>query len=146
MKTEISAGGVIYKRQNNIYLILILKDKNDNWTFPKGLIEKNESKETAAKREIAEEVGLKDIRLCDELSPIGYWYKWKEDIVKKKVFYFLFEDIGNEQPVPQNEEGIQEVKWVPLTKAKEIVGYPKTNKPVIEEVEEKLKVKKQDLP
>lgn len=158
MKIEVSAGGVVYRHRGKGFQILLLRDKNNNWTFPKGAIENHEEKIQTAKREIAEEVGLKKIKFILALSPISYWYmqkhllrnmqkhllrnKWQKDLVKKTVYYFLFEATGQERPKPQKEEGISRVKWFSPEKALEIVGYRKTNNPVLEAVIEKIKNEK----
>lgn len=134
MKTEISAGGVIYRKKGKSWQILLLKDKNDHWTFPKGLIEEGEEKVKAAQREIGEEVGLKEIKLVADLTPIKYWYKWQSDLVRKTVYYFLFETEGNEETHPQEEEGITDVRWFSPTEALKEVGYRKTNEPILQEV------------
>lgn len=139
MRTEISAGGVVYRQKGKNYQILLLKDKNNNWTFPKGLIEDKEDKLGTAQREIGEEVGLKNVKFVSELSPIGYWYRWQKDLIKKTVYYFLFEAMENEKPKPQKEEGIKEVKWFTPEEALAIIGYPKTNKPILKEVIERLR-------
>ncbi|MCL4382364.1 MAG: NUDIX domain-containing protein [Patescibacteria group bacterium] len=139
MKMEISAGGVIYTQKGPKKIkILLLLDKNNHWTFPKGLIEKGEEKIEAARRETKEEVGLQRLKMKVALSPIKYWYKWKEQIVRKTVYYFLFEGDETEKLKPQEEEGIKEVKWVSLEKTFEIIGYPKTNEPILKEVKQQL--------
>ena len=138
MKIEISSGGVVFKKNGQSFQVLLLKDKNNFWSFPKGLIEKGEDKLTAAKREIGEEVGIHGLEMVVELAPINYIYKWQEAIVKKTVYFFLFKYSGNEMPIPQLEEGITEVKWFDLNEAIKIVGYPKTNKAVLEETKNKL--------
>ena len=89
MKIEISAGGVVFKLKNNKPLILLIKDHNNKWTFPKGLIEDNDAKIATAKREIAEEAGVKKVSLISSLSPVKYWYKWKGELVKKTVYYIF---------------------------------------------------------
>lgn len=138
MRIEISAGGVIYKKRDHKFEILLLKDKNGNWTFPKGLVEDNEDRVRTAQREIEEEVGLKKVKFVCELSPIGYWYKWQGDLIKKTVYYFLFETSGEEIPKPETEEGIKEVKWFTPEKARGIIGYRKTNDAVLKEAIKKL--------
>lgn len=138
MKTEISAGGVVYAQKGPKIKILLLLDKNNNWTFPKGLIESGEEKVEAAKRETKEEVGLEKIKLKFALTPIKYWYKWEESIVRKTVYYFLFEGDETEKPKPQKEEGVRKVKWFSLKKAFAMIGYPKTNEPILKEVKQKL--------
>ena len=90
MKREISSGGVVFKKTARTFQVLLLKDKNNFWSFPKGLIEKDEDKLTAAKREIGEEIGVKKIKMICELKPINYFYKWEDQIVNKTVYFFLF--------------------------------------------------------
>lgn len=133
MKYEISAGGVVIKKNNASWFLLLLMDKNDNWTFPKGLIEENESPEKTAAREITEETGIKNIKLHKKITPIQYYYKFEGELIKKTVHYFLFEAFGEEAIYPQTEEGIKEVAWFELEKARQIVGYKKTNKKILEE-------------
>ena len=96
--------------------------------------QENEDKLTAAKREIAEEINVKKLKMVCELTPIHYFYKWEKDIVKKTVYFFLFLELEEEEPMPQLEEGITEVKWFDLDEAIKIIGYVKTNKAVLEEV------------
>jgi len=138
MKTENSAGGIIFRQKGKKLQILVLKDKNNHWSFPKGSIEENEDKQNTARREIVEEVGISRLYFITELSPISYWYKWQNDIIKKTVYYFLFKNVGKEVSKPQREEGIQDVKWINLDNASEIIGYPKTNRPILKEIKEKL--------
>lgn len=137
-KIEISSGGVVVKKTSKGIYVLLLNDKNKVWSFPKGLIEENEDKLEAAKREVGEEVGLHNLKLISELKPINYYYKWQSSIVKKNVYFFLFEYSGKETPKPQLEEGITDVKWFPLDEAIKIIGYVKTNKAVLEEAKSKL--------
>jgi len=136
MRYEISAGGVVYQKINNEVFLLILKDKNNQWTFPKGQIEEGEKPEIAAQREVAEETGVKKVKLIANLTPIQYWYKFENNLVKKTVHYFLFQAQAEEALIPQTEEGIQEVKWSSLNDALSIIGYKKTNEKIINEVKE----------
>lgn len=132
MKTEISAGGVVVRKRKKSRQVLLMKDMKGNWTFPKGIIEKDEVPELAAKREVLEEVGIKSLKLIKTLTPIHYMYK-RGDLISKTVHYFLFQSLKNEALKPQKEEGVREAKWVNLRKAIGIIGYQKTNKPVLEE-------------
>jgi 8-oxo-dGTP pyrophosphatase MutT (NUDIX family) len=133
MKIEVSAGGVVYRKKGKHFKVLLLKDKNGQWTFPKGLIEKGENKSVTAQREIREEVGLSKTKLIDSLSSIGYWYRWQNQIIKKTVYYFLFISLGDEKIEAQQEEGITEVKWFSPEEALKIVGYRKTNIKILEQ-------------
>ena len=138
MKYETSAGGVIVAFTQKQPQVLLIKDKSGQWTFPKGLVEKGEDRQVAAKREIAEEVGIKYLRLITPLSAIDYFYKWEGELVKKKVFYYLFQNGSDEKLKPQREEGIMEVKWWPWKEAEKIIGYKKTNSGILKEAKDKL--------
>lgn len=129
MNTEISAGGVVVSKAG----ILIIKDMNGNWTFPKGIIEPNEDPLVAAKREIKEEVAIGGLQLLKKLTPIHYLFT-RDQLIQKTVHYFLFRYSGKKSPKPQNAEGISEVTWVTLSEARDMIGYAKTNMKVLEEV------------
>ena len=132
MKNEISAGGRVVKKKSHPWQLLLIKDMNGNWTFPKGLIEKGESPVAAAKREIQEETGLTDLSLVNPLKPISYFYQ-KDGLIHKTVHYFLFETKEKDKLLSQKEEGISEAKWCSFDQAEKIIGYSKTNKPLLEE-------------
>lgn len=132
MKQEISAGGVVLRKNGSSWDVLIIKDKNGNWTFPKGLIEKGEETLDAAKREIQEEVGISDITQFATLSPVHYMYQ-QNGLISKNVYYVLFISNGKETLTGQKAEGISDVQWVPLDEAVQRIGYPKTNKKLLEE-------------
>jgi 8-oxo-dGTP pyrophosphatase MutT (NUDIX family) len=130
MKTEISSGGIIIKKRSGLWRVLLLQDMNNTWTFPKGLVEKGESHEVAAAREIKEEVGLTNVRLVQPLSPISYIYK-RGSLIQKTVHYFLFQARGTEKVVCQKSEGIQQAKWFTFETALARVGYTDTNVPLL---------------
>ena len=126
MKTEVSAGGVVVQKRGSVWRVLLLRDMNDSWTFPKGLVEKGEKKKDAALREIGEEVGLTKLEYIRSVSPIEYVYR-RGSLVHKTVHYFLFRAQGTETIVCQKSEGIKEAKWFEFDEAISIIGYPKTN-------------------
>ncbi len=134
MKTEISAGGAIIKKINNLWQILLIRDTNNQWTFPKGLIEIGENPELAARREVAEEIGLTGLKLTKSLTPIHYSYM-RGELIEKTVNYFLFTLEAEQNLVPQAEEGITEGRWMDLEEAKKLIGYPDTNSQILKEVE-----------
>jgi len=133
MKTETSAGGIVIKKGR----VLLLLDMNDCWTFPKGLVEKGETRKNAAIREIAEEVGLTKLNYIGPVSPIEYAYR-RGILIHKTVHYFLFRAIGSEKIVCQKSEGIKEAKWVGFDEIISIIGYPKTNVPLLKKAQKLL--------
>lgn len=126
MKSEISAGGIVICQIHQTWYVLILKDMNSTWTFPKGLIEKGETPEEAATREIAEEVGITGLRLLSPLSPIQYIYQ-RNGKINKTVYYFVFVSKKRAHLTVQKEEGIHEAKWLPIDDAVSEIGYRQTN-------------------
>ena len=58
---ELSSGGIVTKLRNSKMRILLIKDPYGKWTWPKGKIDKGETPLDAAKREVGEETGLKNI-------------------------------------------------------------------------------------
>src|ERR1051325_5571800 len=54
------AGGVVFRKSPNAweYLLVRARKPPDAWVFPKGHIEKGETPETAATREVMEEAGV----------------------------------------------------------------------------------------
>lgn len=137
MNRELSAGGVIVCKTKTGWMVLVMKDLKNMWTFPKGKIEKGEDLERTAAREIAEEVGLKKLKRLAPLKPASYWY-FRGKPIHKTVHYYLFVSPNLQKPVVQTEEGISDAKWVSWEEAASIIGYPKTNKPLLSEARKKL--------
>ena len=79
MKTESSAGAVIFKK-NKETKYLLLKHEMGHWDFPKGNIEKGETDEDTIKREIKEETGIDDIKIIKDF--------------KEKIHYFYMSEIA----------------------------------------------------
>ncbi len=93
--SERSAGAVLFQGSGNKRLYLLLfrsRDKGypDDWTFPKGHIEKGETALEAAEREVIEETGIQDISFIDGFEKIiMYQFKRSDMTVQKKVIFFL---------------------------------------------------------
>lgn len=138
MNRETSAGGIIVSFRKGQAYVLLMKDMKGLWTFPKGKIEEGEDLQQTALREIEEEVGVKRLTFISELTPVMYWY-FRKGAIRKTVHYFLFRSTTLQKVQPQTEEGITEAKWVPWEEASGIIGYSKTNRPLLREAAEKLK-------
>ena len=131
MREEYSAGGLILTPNKNNWQILLMRDMNGVLTFPKGMIEKDEDPEDAARREIREEVAIENLQLLRHLSTIEYYYK-RKGTVHKRVMYFLFLSKTRQKPRVQRKEGITEARWMSFHDAISAVGYPETNRPLIQ--------------
>ena len=106
---EISAGGVVYRRDDGQLHIQLIQDRYGKISLPKGKMEPGETIEQTALREIAEETGIEG-QIVTLLETIKYQYAHpdKGDI-DKEVYYYLVEAVGGKLQ-PQVEE-IRGVEW-----------------------------------
>lgn len=137
---KISAGGIIYKKENSKVWILLIKDAWNNWTFSKGFVEESEEYQDTAIREMTEELGIDASKLVfkDDLGEIEYEYIWEGESVHKKVHYFLYEWVIDQEFNLQKEEGIQEVRWVEVEKLADEVGYKENSLELAARVKKQL--------
>ncbi len=127
MKTrmEISAGGVMFRRQGTeIEVCLISTQNRTAWQLPKGIIEKGEAPEDAAAREVAEETGLRG-ELVSALERIEYWYVWTHggdrDRIHKLVYFFLFRYTSGS--TDDHDHEVDEARWLPLEDARKMLSF-----------------------
>lgn len=124
VKFEISAGGIVFKKDGSKIQIAFLLDPYKKWTFAKGHpLNRNESLETAAMRETREELGLKKLRVVEKLGKIDLWFKKKGVLIHKPVHYFLMQAPSGAKLFPQKKEKIFQAKWVDINKSIEFSGY-----------------------
>ena len=103
-----AAGGIVSNKDGDILFIHRL----GKWDLPKGKIEKEESLEQAALREVEEETSLKELIIENFANNTFHIYKERNgDRVLKTTYWFKMNYVGNSAPVPQTEEGITEVSW-----------------------------------
>jgi bis(5'-nucleosidyl)-tetraphosphatase len=77
VKVERSSGAIIFRRQGGKILYLLLQHIRGHWAFPKGHIEAGEKSLEAARREILEETGIKNIRfLGGYREMIRFRFQW----------------------------------------------------------------------
>ena len=131
MKYEKSCGAIIV---NEKLEVLLLKHKAGHWAFPKGHVEKNETEEETALREVKEETNL-DIKLNTKFREIVKYSPAEE--VEKEVIYFIGYDIKGKEK-PQLEE-ISEIKWININKAINIVTY-ENDKELLKKVKKYLRL------
>jgi 8-oxo-dGTP pyrophosphatase MutT (NUDIX family) len=85
-----SCGCVIFSLTGGKREYLLLHHPEGHWDFPKGHVEKGESEEETALREIYEETGLKGVVLMHGFRhAIAYKYLYDGKQVSKRAVYFL---------------------------------------------------------
>lgn len=123
-----AAGGVVFKEQlkDPTQPLVLLIFRNGFWDLPKGKLEKGESLIECARREVAEEVNS-DIPLSLHELPTTYheYTEEKKTTVRygKTTYWYVMQFERDQKLTPQLNEGITEVAWVPLEKAKQLVGF-----------------------
>lgn len=120
---EMSAGGMIYKKEDDGYHFVLILDAYDKWTFPKGGVEPGEKEEDTALRELSEETGLQ------KLTSHGYLgetevkvHKPNEKPYRKLIKYYLVEAKDTKLIVPQVSE-LKDVQWFSKQEAIDILDY-----------------------
>lgn len=104
-----AAGGIVKNEDDELLFIQRL----GFWDLPKGHIEKGESPEDAAYREIREECGISSHILKEFIACTFHIYKMNGRMHIKKTHWFLFDMNDNSETfVPQVEEDIELVSWL----------------------------------
>lgn len=123
MKKIISAGGVVIKKQDNMYLVLLCKTKNGYWGFPKGHVADkhfDETKEQAALREVFEETNIK-AEIITFIQKIHYFYTFENEKRSKYVYMYLMKYISG--TLQKQEEEIEELQFVTILNAKQKLTF-----------------------
>jgi len=122
MIRQFSAGGLVYKRvkepeSGKVEVIWLVRRPvmnpgykgNPGWSWPKGWIDKGETTEGAALREVAEEGGVR-ARVVAKLPTIKIFFVDKGERVMKFITYFVMEYEGD---IPGgHDQETEEIKWV----------------------------------
>ncbi|MEE8168583.1 MAG: bis(5'-nucleosyl)-tetraphosphatase [Candidatus Hydrothermarchaeales archaeon] len=94
MPVEISAGAIVFRRQEKKINYLLLHYESGHWDFAKGNVERGEEAKETVLREIEEETGIKDARFIEGFKEeISYFYKRAGKTIYKKVIFFLAETL-----------------------------------------------------
>ena len=127
MKKEKSCGAVVIKLENDELKFLIIRQHDNCWGFPKGHVEKGETEEETAIREIKEETNI-DVEIDNKFRKV-ITYSPKEGVMKDVVF-FIGKAISLDLIIDSNE--LLEAKWVGVNEVKNYFNY-KENTYVFEE-------------
>ena len=102
-----AAGGVVVTDGKFVSIT-----RHDIPDLPKGHIEKGESPEQAALREVKEETGIGHLQIIKALPSTWHSYLEHEQWTLKRTYWYLMSTTEAVQPKPQTEEGIIDVKLV----------------------------------
>ena len=135
---ERSAGGLVYKIENNKVFWLLIKtisnfksDKNKKketdgaiYKFPKGHLKQNEFLKEAALREVEEEGRVK-AKVVLKLGSNDYiiWDREERKKIIKKVTFFLMEYAGESNLKYYDTEMVLERTWFSFEEASKVLAY-----------------------
>jgi 8-oxo-dGTP pyrophosphatase MutT (NUDIX family) len=123
IKTE-SAGGVVLSKKG---WVLVVNQRGNSWSLPKGHIEQGEDAKTAAIREIEEETGIIRLNFQKEL---GSYVRYKigldgRDDTKelKHINMFLF--TTDEARLSPKDPNHPQARWIHPDDVEKLLTHPK---------------------
>jgi 8-oxo-dGTP pyrophosphatase MutT (NUDIX family) len=124
-RLQVSAGGVVFREQlGRTEVALISVGEDGRWQLPKGLVDKGESTEAAAVREVREEAGV-DAEVVERIDKIEYWYYWNEGPQRvryhKFVYFYLLRFTGGD--VSRHDYEVNEARWVGIDQAMDMLAF-----------------------
>jgi len=102
-----AAGGMVFNDNKEILFIY----RNKRWDLPKGKIEKGETMEESAIREVMEETGVQDLKITRFLRKTYHVFKRKDQYRLKVTNWFEMHTSYDGELIPENSEGIKKAKW-----------------------------------
>ena len=113
IKVVEAAGGLVYNGKKEILFIR----RNKKWDLPKGKIEKGETYQQAAIREVMEETGIKDLEIRNFIKTTYHVFT-RNNKFRLKITYWYEMYSSYEGPLtPESTEGIKKVRWKDFEKS-----------------------------
>lgn len=122
-----AAGGLVQAPNKDILLIF----RRGKWDLPKGKLDNGESLEECAVREVEEETGLQKVKLNSPLTITYHTYHEGARFILKESHWYHMKVKGEQKMVPQEAEGIMEIRWV---KPKDLPSYYSKSFPSVVDV------------
>ena len=103
-----AGGGLVYNDAGAILMIF----RRGKWDLPKGKLDKGETIEECALREVREETGLKKLSAKGKIVDTFHIYTMHDELMLKRTTWFRMHTKAHDALTPQLEEDILEARWV----------------------------------
>lgn len=125
----VAAGAILWRKEKNtLKVLLIHRGRYDDWSWPKGKLDKGEGISEAAVREIKEETGIKI-----SLGPKLFESKYTLANGSKKIVHYWSAKVSDSALKNQKftpDEEVSSFKWVTVSEAKKMLTYEHDNDPL----------------
>ena len=123
-------GVVLLNSENKVFVAKRIDNPKNFWEMPQGGVDKNENFLDAAKRELEEETGIKNVKLIKEIEGwiiydlpknlLGKIWKGKYRGQKQKWFIMKFLGNNNEININTKKPEFMNWKWIKPSKLPEV--------------------------
>jgi 8-oxo-dGTP pyrophosphatase MutT (NUDIX family) len=117
--TETSYGGVAVRGEE--VLVITPVGRRRITALPKGGMNRGETPEETAGREVREETGV-NVAVKEPLGDVEYWYRRGGRRVFKTVHFYLCEFLSGS--TEDHDHEVDEARWIPLEEARTALTYP----------------------
>ena len=128
---RLGVGIVLLNDNNEVFVGKRIDNPKDFWQMPQGGVDKNENFLDAAKRELKEETGIKNVKLIKEIEgwltydlPKNLLGKiWKGKYRGQKQKWFVMKFIGKESEIniKTKKAEFKEWKWININELTKVV-------------------------
>lgn len=127
--------GIIVNKSNQFLVVTHAGSGANQWRFPGGGIEPNETPEQTIQRELLEEFGTDKFKLIKQCSQINYT-EWEEEYILSQAalnrgpwrgqaqHHFLLEFLGLPEDLKPDPSEITNLKWATLDELPELFIFP----------------------
>ena len=130
-------GIVVLNNKNQVFVGKRKDNPGDKWQMPQGGVDTGENYVEAMKRELAEETGIKNIKILKKIDRI-YQYELPDNLIgiiwkgkyrgqKQKWFITRFLGVDNEININTKNPEFIEWKWMETKKLPEVIVNFKKN-------------------
>ena len=116
LKVVKAGGGIVRNSKDQILFIY----RRSRWDLPKGKMNKKESINETALREVEEETGVRGLKIIDFIKDTYHIFKKGKKYYLKETSWFNMETNYNDKLKPEIKEGITKVVWKSKTQVKNI--------------------------